>query len=154
MPYYVRAFCKSDKVPMIDELEKSLQLEYPQVRINTEDSRESSWSNAEFFYKDGKEPVIIECNINDSTESLAAEECKEFIEEISNPGLSISKRNVINHLKNTKYIISCQLLNDIDDDGYHLNGELLKYFVSNHQGLIQADGEGFYKGQNLIIDLS
>ncbi len=152
MPYYVRAFCKSHTVPTIGELEKALKVEYPNVRIEADDPDDKKWENGAFFYKEGKQPVVIECNYKDSPESLVAEECQEFIEEIGSPGFSLAKRRVLNHLKNTEYIISCQLLSDIDDDGYHLNGELLNYFVNNHGGLIQADGEGFYRGHKVVVE--
>ena len=154
MPYYVRAFCNSDTVPSVSELENTLKAEYPVIRLETEDTRDGKWENVEYYYKEGNQPVIIECNYNDGPESLVAEECEEFIEEIGSPGLSMAKRKVLDHLKETKYIISCQLLNDIDDDGYDLNGELLNIFVNKYGGLIQADGEGFYKGHKLIVELS
>ena len=154
MPYYVRAFCNSESLSTIEELEYELKQEYPEIRLESEDLREGKWEQAEFYYKKGNQPVVVECNFNDGPESLVAEECEEFIENIGSPGISISKRKVLNHLKDTKYIISCQLLNDIDDDGYHLNGELLNIFVNKHGGLIQADGEGFYNGHKLILELT
>jgi hypothetical protein len=153
MPYYVRAFCNSDTVPSISELESILKSEYPAIRLETEDARDGKWGNAEYYYKESNQPVVVECNYNDGPESLVAGECEEFIEEIGSPGLSMAKRRVLDHLKNTKYIISCQLLSDIDDDGYHLNGELLNIFVNKYGGLIQADGEGFYKGHKLVVEL-
>ncbi len=154
MPYYIRAFCNSDTVSSVSELENMLKDEYPAIRLETEDTRDDKWESAEYFYKEGNQPVVIECNYNDGPESLAAEECEEFIEKIGYPRLSMAKRKILDHLKNTKYIISCQLMSDIDNDGYHLNGELLNIFVSKHGGLIQADGEGFYKGQKVIVELS
>lgn len=154
MPYYVRAFCNSSTVPTVSELEKELKSEYPSIRFETEDSRDGKWEQVEYFYKEDKQPIVVEFNYNDGPESLVAEECDEFINEIGSPGLSMSKRKVLNHLKNTKYIISCQLLNDIDDDGYDLNGELLNIFANKYDGLIQADGEGFYKGHKLIVELN
>ena len=153
MSYYVRSFCKSEKVPTVTELETTLKSEYPAIRLETEDSKDGVWENLEFYYKDSNQPVVVECSYNNSPESMAAEECEEFIEEIGKPGLSIVKRKVLEHLQQTKYIISCQLLSDIDDDGYHLNGELLNIFVNNYSGLIQADGEGFYNGHKLIVEL-
>lgn len=153
MPYYVRAFCKSETLPTIEEIESTLKSNYPDIRIETEDERVGKWENAEYYYKNGNEPVIVECSFKEGSESLATEECGEFIEEIGSPGLSLAKRKVIDHLKNTKYIISCQLLNDIDDDGYHLNGELLNLFVDKYGGIIQADGEGFYSGHKIIVEL-
>lgn len=153
MGYYVRAFCKSDKVPTIAELENNLKSNYPQVHLDTPDTRDGVWKTVEYHYKEGKEPISVECNINNGDDSLAAEECREFIEEIGNPGISPAKHKVLAHLKNTKYIISSQLLSDIDQDGYHLNGEFLKLFVQNQNGLIQADGEGFYQNSKIIVKI-
>ena len=154
MPYFVRAFCKSKTIPSVNEIEGALKAEYPQIRIETEDARTGHWENAEYYYKNGHEPVIVECNQNTGPDSLCAEECEEFIEEIGSPGISLTKRKVLGHLKETQYIITCQLLNDIDDDGYHLNGELLNLFASNYKGLIQADGEGFYDGHKILVELN
>ncbi|MDH3613449.1 MAG: hypothetical protein OES10_09225 [Gammaproteobacteria bacterium] len=125
------------------------------AHLVTDDDRKSvSWSQAEFNYKEDNQPIVVEININSGDDSLAAEESQEFFDKIGKPGLSISKRRVLNHLKNTRFIVCCQLLSDIDDDGYHWNGELLNYFVKNHGGMIQADGEGFYDGRKIVVELS
>ena len=92
MPYYVRAFCKAEVVPTINDLARALNSEYPGIRFETEDDRVGKWENAEYYYKEGNEPVIVECYLNEGPESLAAEECEEFIEEIGSPGLSLAKR--------------------------------------------------------------
>lgn len=154
MAYYVRIFCKDKSCPSLDELELSLKRDNAQIRFDSDECRTSrTWSHAEFYYKDGKDPIIVEIAINEGPESLAAMEPQEFLYEIGKPGISLAKRKVIKHLTRTHYIVSCQLLNDIDEDGYHLNGELGNYFVKNHAGLFQADGEGFYDGHKLIVEL-
>ena len=155
MPYYVRAFCTDDSRPSIDRLEAALKRDNPAARLETDGDRSSaSWSRADFFYKDEKQPVVVEINVNDSDESLAAEESQEFVGKIGMPRFSLSKRRILRQLANTRYIVCCQLLGDIDDDGYHWCGELLNYYVNNHGGMIQADGEGFYDGHKVIVDLS
>ncbi len=66
------------------------------------------------------------------------------------------KARVIEHLKNTKFIIACQLpvLNMGDDEtGYQANDAFLRYFEQHSGGLIQADGEGFYSGQELVLEM-
>ena len=66
--------------------------------------------------------------------------------------MSLEKNKVLKHLKNTNYIVATKLpTDDIDDDGYNANGELLNYFVRNFEGMIQADGEGFYEGFEVIV---
>jgi hypothetical protein len=49
--------------------------------------------------------------------------------------------------------VAAQLLGDIDDDGYTAAGVFLSYFVDHCGGLIQADGEGFYERERLLVEL-
>jgi len=42
---------------------------------------------------------------------------------------------------------------DIDEDGYTALGHVLTYFVNNNAAIIQADGEGFYEGEKVIVEL-
>jgi len=51
------------------------------------------------------------------------------------------------------FIIASQLLNDIEDDGYNANGWFLDYFVQHCGGMIHADGEGFYDGDKIILEM-
>jgi hypothetical protein len=61
---------------------------------------------------------------------------------------------VIVHLNSTRFIVACQLPStDIDDDGFDANGEFLNYFVERCGGMIQADGEGFYEGHEVVVPL-
>ena len=41
---------------------------------------------------------------------------------------------------------------DIDDDGYDANGWVMRFFLDDHDGMIQADGEGFYDRDKLDWD--
>ena len=76
-------------------------------------------------------------------------EFKELLEEIKN---SPAKRQVISHLNRTRFIVACRLpTTDIDDDGYDVNGDFLGYFVDHCEGMIQADGEGFYRGAEVLL---
>jgi hypothetical protein len=154
MGYYVRAFCKSASVPPLVEVEASLRRTLPFVRFDTDDPRDSvRWRKAEFFYDEMKSPIVVEVSVDEGPESLLQAERQEFIDELSELDESEATARVIEHLRGAIYIVSCQLLSDIDDGGYEANGQLLDYFVANHDGLIQADGEGFYEGSELTVEL-
>jgi len=105
----------------------------------------------ELSYKSGKQPIVVECNRDEGTDSLAHQEVAEFTELIGKPGRSAGKRRVLEQIAATKFIVSCQLLSDIDDDGYEANYQFLSYFVENCHGMIQADGEGFYEADKIIV---
>ncbi|HEY4760152.1 MAG TPA: hypothetical protein VIH42_06200 [Thermoguttaceae bacterium] len=116
---------------------------------------DSQWKQIALSYKQGKLPILVECNRDEGKEDcLMKQEVSEFLDRLGRPGISFAKRGVINHLKKTAFIIACQLPTaDIDDDGYDANGCFLSYFVQHCGGMIQADGEGFYEGHKLIVKL-
>ena len=157
MGYYVRAFCKSSRIPTINEVLKRLSERDIHISIDEEDKEESNskdWEKISLFYKDGNLPIVAECNRNDGTnDCLFRKEINEFLEFIGKPGFFFAKRKVIKHLEDAKYIICCQLLSDIDDDGFDANGEFLSHFVKHCQGMIHAGGEGFYEGNKIIVKL-
>jgi hypothetical protein len=106
--------------------------------------------------KDGgapREVTLEELSLNaERGRNLIADEVsdlKELLEEIKN---SPAKRQVISHLNRTRFIVACRLpTSDIDDDGYDVNGDFLGYFVDHCEGMIQADGEGFYQGSEVLL---
>ncbi len=158
MSYFVRVFCTESDIPtlaQVFEYAKSYGVDLAIDETNGKtDVNTSDWSEAEILYKPGKLPLVVECNRDDGTTDCDARaEPQEFIEEIGAPGLSLAKRQVIKHLKATKFIIATQLLNDIDEDGYNANGTFLSYFVDLCGGMIQADHEGFYNGDKLILKM-
>jgi hypothetical protein len=81
------------------------------------------------------------------------EEVDGFIDSLEHVGESPEKQRVLEHLQHTKAVVAAQLLGDIDDDGYTAAGVFLSYFVDHCGGLIQADGEGFYERERLLVEL-
>ena len=50
-------------------------------------------------------------------------------------------------------VVGAQLLGDIDDDGYTAAGVFLRFFVQHSGAMIQADGEGFYESDRLLVQV-
>ncbi|OGL65910.1 hypothetical protein A3F52_05025 [Candidatus Uhrbacteria bacterium RIFCSPHIGHO2_12_FULL_47_11] len=154
MGYYTRAFCKSENVPNLKEVLDWVNAQGSPIRPLQDTALDSSaWSQLEVEYKKGKSPIILEVNRDDGTsECLVRQEIQEFATAIGKPGFSLAKRKVIQHLRHTKFIVAIQLpTHDIDDDGYTVNGYILQYFVLHCQAITQADREGFYIGNKLVI---
>lgn len=153
MPYYTRVFCTSTDLPTLAEIEETLRQQFSHIRLDTDDPLDSkAWTNAELYYAADKQPIVLEINLNDGPDSLAAEESRDFIEEASSVE-SPAGDHICSHLENTMAILSCQLLGDINNLGFDVNGELMSHFVNHCGGLIQADGEGFYRGAELVLEL-
>jgi hypothetical protein len=81
------------------------------------------------------------------------EEVGEFIEAVDDLDDSPETQRVRDHLKQTKAVVALQLFADLDDDGYRAARTFLTYFVERCGGLVYADGEGFYEGDELIVGL-
>jgi hypothetical protein len=81
------------------------------------------------------------------------EELEEFVEFLEDLADSPEKQKVLDHLEQSKAVVAVQLLGDVDEAGYTAAGTFLTYFVDHVGGLIQADGEGFYDGDRLVVEL-
>ena len=157
MGYYTRAFCKSAKaIPLstvLDALAKrGLSLDVPNASSSDLDSTE--WTEAILYYKEGKLPILAECNRRTgSQDCLAEREIGEFLERLGKPGLFSPKRTVAKYLEATKFIVCCQLpISDIDADGERAIESFLDYYAANCDGLFQADDRGFFEGERVLWD--
>lgn len=162
MGYYVRAFCTEGAQPpmrpVLDyaaDLGSALKLA-PEVMGETINSNadDATWEQVAIHYKDGKQPILLEVNRDGGDEDLMREEVDEFLEFLEDLPRNASHKRVEQHLRATTFIVAAQLATeDIDDDGYNALGNVLRYFVAHNGGMIQADGEGFYDGDKVILEL-
>ena len=172
MGYYVRAFCTNPKVPdlatiqtWLREHKSSAVIDDPNHAVEVAkagksrppilDLATSDWEQVAIVYRVGKLPILAECNRDDGTnECLMREEVGEFVELVEEADRSEVTERVLEHLAATAFVIACQLpSSDIEDDGYNVNGHFLTFFVEHCGGMIQADGEGFYEGDKLVLPL-
>lgn len=148
----MRAFCKNQKIPEANEIESYL-LEHG-VNATVEDvlpPDRGGWESLVIRYKPKKAPIIVEAT-RDKTDVL--QEIGEFVEYVEELDASEATAKVLAHLRATKIIVACQIPTaDIDDDGWRANDELLSCLVEKAGALVQADGEGFYEHEDLILEL-
>lgn len=155
MGYYVRAFCTSGDLPPLRTILESAKQQGMSVELETEhvapDLDSPDWREAELRYKPGNQPIPVD--VIRSRDELLSDEIEEFVEFLEDAPDSAAKDKVLQHLRETKAIVATQLLGDVDDDGYAAAGTFLNYFVEHCGGMIQADAEGFYEGDELIVEL-
>jgi len=106
-------------------------------------------------YKDNKAPILLEVNRDTGEpDSSVREEIEEFPEFLEDAPRNRHRRRIAKHLKNTRFILAARLpTTDIDEAGYVALGHVLDYFVDHNGAIIQADGEGFYEGRKLVVEL-
>ena len=158
MGYYVRAFCTTGEPPAIRPI-----LDFAKERgsvvegvSNATGLDDPTWEDAAVLYKTGKNPILLEINRDQAGEagSMFREEIEEFLEFLEDAPNDSKRKRVEQHLRKTTFTVAAQLAtSDIDDDGYNALGYMLRYFVEHNGGMTQADGEGFYDGDEVIVAL-
>jgi len=172
MTYHVRVFCRSADVPDLGRIQSWLRasdsaatIDEPDHAIAVAEAGEQSppivdlktaaWDQVAISYRSGKLPILADClRDNGTQESLLRKEIAGFVQLIGDPAGSGSRKRVLDHLAATKFIVTCQLpASDMEEDGFDANSEFLLFFVEHCEGMVQADGEGFYSGSRLILPL-
>lgn len=159
MGYYIRAFCTQGEPPPLRPVLAFSAERGARLILDSEVSKpaldDGNWEQVGIVYKDHKASILLEINRDDGDdESLMREEIEEFLEFLEEAPNNKNRRRVEKNLRNTRFIVAAQLpTSDIDEDGYVALGHVLNYFVDNNGAMIQADGEGFYDGGNVIVEL-
>ena len=157
MGYYLRVFCRAEDLPPLGRVlywaaAQGVSLE-PENEPDRRDLDSAGWPGAEIRYKHDKRPLVVDVTRAAENRLLLSEEVEEFIELLKDVDESAQKSKVLAHLRESRAVVSVQLLSDIDDDGYHAVGVFLSFFVEQCGGMIHADGEGFYEGDRIIVEL-
>jgi hypothetical protein len=153
--YHLRAFCTSEELPPLRPILEWAASQGVGLRLagGPEVLDDAGWREAELDYKPGKEPLVVDVSRASSGDELLAEEVEEFVEFLEDVDDSAEKGKVLAHLQASRAVVGAQLLGDIDDDGYNAVGVFLGFFVEHCGAMIQADGEGFYEGDRLLVEL-
>jgi hypothetical protein len=157
--YYVRAFCAKGDPPLLRDMLAFVRNQGASLTLDpatgSTDLDDTTWTRVGLLYEDGRLPIILEANRRDSADSLADEEIEEFLEFLEDAPGSAGRKKVESHLRRTRFVVATQLpTSDINDAGYDANGWVLRSFHEYSDGMVQADGEGFYDGDQLIVALS
>lgn len=158
MGYYLRTFCTAASVPKLRAVvdfvsERGYPLviptDYGVVDLNTTD-----WQQAEFTCERDRSRFVAETARDDGgPECLFGQEVAEFAAMISELRARAAKP-ILRHLRSSKYVVSTQIL--FDESGHFevdAANVFLSYFEERCGGLLQADGEGFYRRGKLVLAL-
>ena len=118
-----------------------------QVVVGDLDSED--WREAEIAFSAQRQPLVVD---TEAGELLKAEieEFRELLEDVED---SPAKARVLNHLERSERVVAVQLLGEIHDDVWAAAWDFLAYFVEHRDGLLQADGVGFYEGADIAVEL-
>jgi hypothetical protein len=157
MGYYVRAFCTASASPplqaVLDEL-AARGVALSADGVGPEDLRAPDWEEVALVGTSQRRVVVTCDRENVAGQDLLREEVQQFIEFLQDAPPSHERKRVVDHLRATRFIVACRLpavAAAEDEAGCAVGRAFLAYFVAHCGGLVQADGEGFYEGDRLVI---
>jgi hypothetical protein len=160
MAYYFRAFCTASVIPTPAKVlewvrERGVSLTIEGLEPG-ESERAITWDDGplSLIAAGNAAPFTVELNKNENVESLAALEINEFLAEVRATKKTRKRDRVIEHLYATQYVVPCEIpVKEFDDAGFHAVDVFLAYFLAHSDGMVQADGQGFYDMGTLIVEL-
>jgi len=150
MGYYIRFFDTSETPLTIGEIETALREVDPGYRLEAPEA--ATIPQADLYLRDG---LYAEIEINEPGEGLFEDEIAEMLEFLEDAEGKTRKR-VEHVLKGARRIVSVRVLGQGRDTETTLAGidPLWKWLFSRRPGLLQADGEGYYDADELILEES
>jgi hypothetical protein len=123
-----------------------LEPDSPEIDLSSRD-----WESLILLHQPSETPVPIDiCRGED-----AAEEIGEFVEMIQGLRLRRGKRAVLDHLSHTQAVCGVRVLTSESHWEHAISAAqtVMQLCSQGHGALIQADGEGFYRGSRLILKM-
>jgi hypothetical protein len=114
--------------------------------------KRSHFAQADLYLRDG---LSAEIEINEPGSGLFEDEIAEMLEFLKD-AKGKSRKRVEKVLKDARRIISVRVLGQDREAEDTLAGvdPLWKWLFSTRRGLLQADGEGYYDADDLIVEES
>lgn len=150
MPYRMRYFDTSDEPLSIKDIEGAMKREDPAYRLEIlEDSKAPV---ADLYLRDS---IYAQIEINQAGDGLFDEEIREMLDlllEAEGKG----RKRVEKVLKTAKRTIAVQVLSQGRDSEETLSGidPLWQWLFLTRKGLLQADGEGYYDEDGVILEVA
>ena len=156
MGYYLRAFCLSDELPPLCAAFEAAAEEGVELRLARDhdavDVEAADWGQAAIIYAGGRRPFLAEMHRAAEADGLVAEEVEEFSALLDGVPDTPEKARVLDQLTRTRAVVATQLLGD-PDPALTPAATFLAFFVNHCGGLVQADGVGFFEGDELIVEV-
>ena len=148
MGYYMRFFDTSEELLSIREIEMGLKEKDPSFRV---DVPKDGAGTSGILYRD--ESIYAEIEINQPGDGLFENEIEEMLEFLEDAS-SGNRERVEDTLKNAKRTISLRVLHQDRDPNETFDGlgNLWTLLFATRKGLLQADGEGYYDENGLILE--
>lgn len=146
MPYFARLFSPMEATPPLDSI-RILAGQYA-ATVTTPDN-EAEWETAELRYDDEEAPVDIERYLP-ATDGLFEEDLNDARALVDQSEGEAAGR-VMTALESCRQIVAFRVPDDADDTVWGPLNAAMDAVAGSVGGIVHAEREGFYEGQELIL---
>lgn len=151
MGYYIRFFDTTDEPLTLDAVESALRAQDPAFRLERIDAEFGEAVPQADLYRAGD--LLGEVEINTPGDDIFEGEIEEMLELVQQSE-SLNRQRVETVLHAAKRTVSVRVLyqgREIDETLVAIN-PLWQWLFTTRAGLLQADGEGYYDAEELILE--
>jgi hypothetical protein len=151
LDYYIRILSASADAPTAGDMAAAAaRAGYALAGVRGADPKDPEWRSVDLEYDGDRCPLRIERHLAAVAGDLA--DVARFSERVGAPGRSKAKKQVREFLAETRQIIALRVPDHVlDSEDWGLVHALLYFLQPRLNGLIQADGEGFYNGDGKLL---
>ena len=157
MPYWMRVFCRKPPAPTPGEILAALSAAKLPAQLDPEadvDPADPQWGRIALALSGDGGPLVVARDAGCQGD-VVDEEVGEFLRHLKRSPRSKTRDRVIEHLRDTKQILSLQVpTSSIDTTGWAVAHAVMRFLVASCDGLVHADGEGFYHGNDLVLEVA
>jgi len=157
MPHTLRVFCRKATAPTAGEVLRALTTaKLPaQLAPDTDgDLSNPAWEQIALELPSNGGPLIVDRDVK-GRGPLLEDEVRAFLASLERMPRSKARDAVIKHLRGTEQAFGLQVpTSSIDSTGWAIAHAVMRFFVARCGGLVHADGEGFYRGNDLVLELA
>lgn len=156
MPYWMRIFCRKPAAPTPGEILAALTRATLPAQLAPEEDMpltDANWEQVTLSLTNDGGPLVVDRDVAGHGTFLD-DEVSEFLDSLDEVATSRVKSAVVDHLRATKQIFGLQVpTSSIDPKGWAIAHAVMRFLVEECDGLVHADGEGFYRGNDLVLEL-
>jgi hypothetical protein len=150
--YYFRTFCRFSVPPRKRVLEWAAERSLALSVSKDDASPGRDWSYMEIVYLPARLPVLVEAS--GVEDNLLMDEVGEFLELVEAAPPSSARQRVVELLRSVTAVIAVTLPNDRDDETLKVASEFVDFVGQECNGFVQIDGEGFFEGGELVLEIT
>ncbi len=157
MPFWMRVFCRRPTAPTPGQILEALSAAQLPAQLDLEagvDPSDPHWEQLALALSGDAGVLVVDRDVGPRGEAVL-EEVAKFLRDIRRSPRSKTRERVVEHLKDTKQVFCLQVPTaSIDPTGWAVAHAVMRYLVASCDGLAHLDGEGFYQGNDLVLELA